>query len=83
VIGTASAANRDLGADEARALGVRHEGLLVEDDHTGMDAIRELVEDGKLRPEIAGTFALADAAKAHARGETRHVAGKLVLVMDS
>jgi NADPH:quinone reductase-like Zn-dependent oxidoreductase len=69
--------------DEARALGVRHEGLLVEDDHAGMDAIRELAEDGKLRPEIAGTFALADVAQAHARGETRHVAGKLVLVMDS
>ncbi len=32
-------------------------------------------------PVIAGTFPLADAAKAHERGDTQHVAGKLVLTM--
>jgi NADPH:quinone reductase-like Zn-dependent oxidoreductase len=36
---------------------------------------------GLIRPVIAATFPLADAAKAHERGETRHVAGKLVLTM--
>jgi NADPH:quinone reductase-like Zn-dependent oxidoreductase len=38
--------------------------------------------DEVLRPVIAATFPLADAAKAHERGDTRHVAGKLVLTMD-
>jgi NADPH:quinone reductase-like Zn-dependent oxidoreductase len=67
-------------AGQARALGLRYENLLVEADHTGMDAIRELAESGQLRPVIAGTFPLEDVAKAHATGETGHVAGKLVLV---
>jgi NADPH:quinone reductase-like Zn-dependent oxidoreductase len=48
---------------------------------TGMTAIAELAGRGKLRPVIADTFPLADAAKAHALGETGHVAGKLVLTM--
>lgn len=66
---------------EAARLGVRAEAMLVEADHAGMTAIADLVTEGKLRPVIAGTFPLADAAKAHALGDTRHVAGKLVLTM--
>lgn len=66
---------------EAARLGVRAEAMLVEADHAGMTAIAGLVTEGKLRPVIAGTFPLADAAKAHALGDTRHVAGKLVLTM--
>jgi NADPH:quinone reductase-like Zn-dependent oxidoreductase len=62
--------------------GVRHVRMLVEADHTGMDAIRELAEEGKLRPVIAASFPLTEVAKAHATGETGHVAGKLVLTMD-
>lgn len=46
-----------------------------------MTAIAGLVAEGKLRPVIAGTFPLADAAKARAVGDTGHVAGKLVLTM--
>jgi NADPH:quinone reductase-like Zn-dependent oxidoreductase len=37
---------------------------------------------GKLRPTIAGTFPLADAAEAHALGDTGRTAGKLVLLID-
>ncbi len=66
---------------EAARLGVSAQVMLVEADHGGMTAIAGLVTEGKLRPVIAGTFPLADAAKAHAIGETRHVAGKLVLTM--
>ena len=66
---------------EAARLGIRAEIMLVEADHAGMTAIADLVTEGKLRPVIAGTFPLADAAKAHALGDTRHVAGKLVLTM--
>jgi len=69
-------------AEEAGRLGVRTELMLVEHDHAGMTAIADLVTEGRLRPVIAGVFPLADAAKAHELGETRHVAGKLVLTMD-
>jgi NADPH:quinone reductase-like Zn-dependent oxidoreductase len=69
-------------AEEAGRLGVLAEVMLVEHDHAGMTAIADLVREGRLRPVIAGIFPLADAAKAHELGETRHVAGKLVLTMD-
>jgi NADPH:quinone reductase-like Zn-dependent oxidoreductase len=61
--------------------GARLAVMLVEADHGGMAAIAGLVEAGKLRPTIAGAFPLAEAAKAHALGETGHTAGKLVLVV--
>ncbi|GHH00720.1 NADP-dependent oxidoreductase [Streptomyces lanatus] len=68
--------------EEAERLGVRALRMLVDASHSGMRAIAELVEAGKLRPAIAGTFPLADAAKAHALGDTGRTTGKLVLVMD-
>jgi NADPH:quinone reductase-like Zn-dependent oxidoreductase len=68
-------------AAEAGDLGIRAQVMLVEADHAGMTAIADLVAQGRLRPVIAGTFPLADAAKAHALGGAGHVAGKLVLTM--
>jgi NADPH:quinone reductase-like Zn-dependent oxidoreductase len=68
-------------AAEAAQLGIRAQVLLVEADHGGMTSIADLVTEGKLYPVLAGTFPLADAAKAHELGETGHVAGKLVLSM--
>jgi NADPH:quinone reductase-like Zn-dependent oxidoreductase len=68
-------------AAEAARLGIRAEVMLVEADRAGMSAIAGLVTGGKLRPVIAATFPLADAADAHALGDTGHVAGKLVLTM--
>ena len=68
-------------AERAAATGVRVALLLVEADHGGMAGVAGLVDAGKLRPTIAGTFPLAEAAKAHALGETGHTAGKLVLVV--
>ena len=68
-------------AAEAERRGVRAEALLVEADRGGMTAIADLVTQGWLRPVIAGTFPLADAAKAHVLGDGGHVAGKLVLTM--
>ncbi len=70
-------------AEEAANLGVRAQVMLVEHDHGGLAAIADLVTEGKLRPVIAATFPLSDAAKAHELGEKRHVAGKLVLTMDA
>ncbi|MFI0977863.1 NADP-dependent oxidoreductase [Streptomyces sp. NPDC021093] len=68
-------------AAEADRLGVRAQAMLVEDDHAGMLAVARLAADGRLRAEIAGTFELADAAKAHALGATGRTAGKLVLTV--
>ncbi|MEV7995204.1 NADP-dependent oxidoreductase [Streptomyces sp. NPDC086077] len=68
--------------EEAGRLGVRAIRMLVDADQHGMKAIAELVEDGRLRPAIAGTFPLAEAAKAHEIGDTGRTTGKLVLLGD-
>ncbi|MFD4552877.1 NADP-dependent oxidoreductase [Streptomyces sp. NPDC058469] len=68
--------------EEAERLGVRAVRMLVDADRADMEAIAELVEAGKLRATIAGTFPLADAAEAHALGATGRTAGKLVLTVD-
>ncbi|WP_435208885.1 NADP-dependent oxidoreductase [Streptomyces sp. bgisy034] len=68
--------------EEAERFGVRAVRMLVDADRAGMRAIADLVEEGKLRPEIAGTFPLADAAEAHAVGDTGRTTGKLVLTVD-
>ncbi|MCZ4604915.1 NADP-dependent oxidoreductase [Streptomyces sp. Lzd4kr] len=67
--------------EEAERLGVRAVRMLLDADRAGMQAIADLVEQGKLRPEIAGTFPLADAAEAHALGGTGRTTGKLVLTV--
>ena len=68
--------------EEAGRLGVRALRMLVDASHSGLTAIAELVEAGKLRPVIAGTFPLADAAEAHRLGDTGRTTGKLVLTVD-
>ncbi|WP_327319878.1 NADP-dependent oxidoreductase [Streptomyces sp. NBC_01235] len=68
--------------EEAEQLGVRAVWVLVDADRAGMRAIAELVEAGKLRATIAGTFPLADAAEAHRLGDTGRTTGKLVLTVD-
>jgi NADPH:quinone reductase-like Zn-dependent oxidoreductase len=61
---------------------VRVTGLLVEPDCAGLEAIAELAALGQLKPAIAETFPLADAARAHEVGERGRTMGKLVLVVD-
>ncbi|TDT42497.1 NADPH:quinone reductase-like Zn-dependent oxidoreductase [Streptomyces sp. BK208] len=68
--------------EEADRLGVRAVRMLVDADRAGMEEIARLVESGKLRATIAQTFPLAEAARAHAQGETGRTTGKLVLVVD-
>ncbi|MEU1181428.1 NADP-dependent oxidoreductase [Streptomyces sp. NPDC005820] len=68
--------------EEAGRLGVRAVRMLVDADRAGMRTIAELVEAGKLRATIAGTFPLADAAEAHRLGDTGRTTGKLVLTVD-
>jgi predicted SnoaL-like aldol condensation-catalyzing enzyme len=47
-----------------------------------MKAITDLVEAGALRAHIEATFALAEAAKAHALAETGRTTGKIVLTVE-
>ncbi|MFD8230071.1 NADP-dependent oxidoreductase [Streptomyces massasporeus] len=68
--------------EEAERLGVRALRMLVDADRSGMEAIADLVRTGKLRATIAGTFPLAEAAEAHALGDTGRTTGKLVLLND-
>jgi NADPH:quinone reductase-like Zn-dependent oxidoreductase len=68
---------------EAAGDRVRITNMLVEPDRTGIEAIAELVEQGALRVEVARTFPLAEAAQAHALGESGQIGGgKLVLTID-
>ncbi|MFB9465932.1 NADP-dependent oxidoreductase [Streptomyces cinereospinus] len=67
---------------EAERLGVRAIRMLVDADHHGMRAVAGLVEEGRLRATIAGTFPLAEAAKAHEIGDAGRTTGKLVLLND-
>ncbi len=68
--------------EEAERLGVRAVRMLVDADRAGMRAIAELAESGRLTATIAGTFPLAEAAKAHELGDTGRTTGKLVLLAD-
>ncbi|MFJ7768437.1 NADP-dependent oxidoreductase [Streptomyces sp. NPDC097107] len=68
--------------EEAERLGVRAVRMLVDADRADMREIARLVESGELRATIARTFPLAEAAEAHALGETGRTTGKLVLVVD-
>jgi NADPH:quinone reductase-like Zn-dependent oxidoreductase len=63
----------------AAARGIRTGFTLVEPDRHGLLAITELVDAGKLRPEIAEVLPLAEAARAHELSETGRTVGKLVL----
>ncbi|WP_443035480.1 NADP-dependent oxidoreductase [Streptomyces sp. BE230] len=60
---------------------VRAVVLLVEHDHAGMRAVAELVDRGRLRAHVSGTFPLAEGAGAHVRGETGRTTGKLVITV--
>ncbi|MFF5426340.1 MULTISPECIES: NADP-dependent oxidoreductase [unclassified Streptomyces] len=68
-------------AAKAAARGVRVATLLVEADHTGMNAIADLVASGALRAHVEAVFPLARAAEAHALGETDRTTGKIVLTV--
>ncbi|GAB2500230.1 NADP-dependent oxidoreductase [Nocardiopsis aegyptia] len=61
--------------------GVRGTTVVVEPDHAALEAITALVEDGRLRPVVSGTFPLEEASRAHEQGEEGRVAGKLVLTL--
>ncbi len=67
--------------ERATELGVRATNILVEHDQAGMAGISALAASGQLRAHIAGTYPLAEAAKAHADAEAGGATGKLVLTV--
>jgi NADPH:quinone reductase-like Zn-dependent oxidoreductase len=79
LIGVSSGTDAALRAAAGR---VRVTYLLVEPDRCGLEAIASLVSSGRLRVHVAGTFPLAEAARAHEAGEAGHARGKLVLTVD-
>ncbi|MFJ9554584.1 NADP-dependent oxidoreductase [Nocardiopsis sp. NPDC101807] len=68
-------------AAEKAGAGVRGVTLMVEPDHKGLEAVTALVEEGRLKPLVAATFPLEEAAEAHELGETGRTTGKIVLTL--
>jgi NADPH:quinone reductase-like Zn-dependent oxidoreductase len=66
--------------DTAAARGVRTSGTQAPEVTSPILArLAALVESGDLDPQVGETFALADAARAHAASETGHGHGRIVL----
>lgn len=70
--------NADL-AGRAEARGLSFHGVTAEPDHTGLTALADLVDSGRLRPHIAHALPLPRAAEAHRLLEAGAHPGKLVL----
>jgi NADPH:quinone reductase-like Zn-dependent oxidoreductase len=66
---------------EAAAGRIRVEGILVEPDRIGMEALAALAAERKLRPWLERAFPLAEAAEAHRLGEQGRTRGKIVLTV--
>ncbi|WP_296945784.1 NADP-dependent oxidoreductase [uncultured Massilia sp.] len=69
------------GHEQARELGVTVSAAQVRSNGAQLAQIARLLEDGTLRVAIDSTFALADAASAHARAARGHLRGKIVLAV--
>lgn len=73
-------AGREVLVDEARQHGVRVMGMLADADRAGMEAVSAMARSGALKPKLDRVFSMSEAAQAHARGESGHAFGKVVLV---
>jgi NADPH:quinone reductase-like Zn-dependent oxidoreductase len=72
----------DPSQDIAKEHGVRARRYTVEADGAELDEIAELVMAGKVKPHVAKTYPLAEAAEALSEVEKGHSVGKTVLVVD-
>ncbi|WP_331763724.1 NADP-dependent oxidoreductase [Streptomyces anthocyanicus] len=67
--------------ERAAELGVRAVAYLVDPDGAGLDALADLVAQGRLRVCLDAVFPLAEAAKAHAHVAGGRTIGKVVLTV--
>ena len=67
--------------DRAAAIGGKGARYTVHESGAELAAIADLIDAGKVRPTVARTFALAEAAAAQQFLETEHPAGKVVLTV--
>jgi NADPH:quinone reductase-like Zn-dependent oxidoreductase len=67
-------------AHKAALAGVQFAGIMVEPDHVALEALAELVDNGRLTVHLERAFAFDDIAQAHRLVERGHVTGKVVLV---
>ncbi|MGB8945232.1 MAG: NADP-dependent oxidoreductase [Streptomyces sp.] len=68
-------------AARVEAAGRRFAGVMVEPDATGLAAVAELIDAGRVRPFVEETFPLEEAGKAHELVASGHVQGKIVLTV--
>jgi len=61
----------------------RTSAFLVEPDAGALARIAELIDAGEVRVEVARTFPLEEAGRAHELGETNRTRGKIVLTLDA
>jgi NADPH:quinone reductase-like Zn-dependent oxidoreductase len=66
-------------AARVEGAGRRFAGIAVEPDHVGLEALAQLVDEGKLKVHVSHTFPLERAADAHALLEKGDTLGKIVL----
>ena len=69
------------GADEAAGRGITVSATQVRSNGKQLAELGRLLDAGTVRVAIDSTFALADAAKAHARAAQGHIQGKIVLTV--
>jgi NADPH:quinone reductase-like Zn-dependent oxidoreductase len=80
LVTAADPTNADL-ARKCELAGVRFAGIMVEPDHVGLEALAELVDDGRLAVHLEATFAFDDIAEAHRLVEAGHSTGKVAITL--
>ncbi|WP_306370313.1 NADP-dependent oxidoreductase [Nocardiopsis sp. CC223A] len=68
-------------AEAAAARGVRGTTVMVAPDHAALEQIADLADKGLLRPLVAETFPLEQAADAHRMSQEGRTTGKIVLTL--
>ncbi|WP_408009898.1 zinc-binding dehydrogenase [Pseudalkalibacillus sp. A8] len=71
--------------DLAKLNGVKVSFVWLEPDRKPLDQIRELIEEGKVKPHVGYTFEFSEEGlrKAHELSESHHARGKIVIPIKS
>lgn len=68
-------------ADKLKEHKIRGQIILVKPDGKQLAEIAQMIDAGKVKPEVSQTFPLAEAAKAQELSKAGHVRGKVVLIV--